>query len=216
MKGMEYLASKEKRRLDITTSLGALSVGAIPFAASLTASCVASKSLRPIFVQARKGYQDEMFNVYKLRTLNDAVVASTEAKEYGTFDPRAGKIGTMLRVTGIDEFPQLLNIVEGSMSFVGPRPVPAPVLDRWRESDPILFDEWLDACKAAKAGLISPGTLIRKTTAERSDDLFASSMRADMDYIDNATLGQDLKLIGSAALKVAEMGLVLAHLKNTA
>ncbi|PKQ69889.1 sugar transferase [Raineya orbicola] len=66
------------------------------------------------FVQVRPGYQCKPFKIYKFRTLKD-----TE----GTDEERATSLGRFLRKTNLDELPQMLNILKGEMSWVGPRPL---------------------------------------------------------------------------------------------
>ena len=71
----------------------------------------------PIYSQKRPGYKNQSFIIYKFKTLIDKKCRSYSSRKQ-TF-----KFGTVLRKTGIDEMPQLLNILKGEMSFIGPRPL---------------------------------------------------------------------------------------------
>ena len=71
----------------------------------------------PIYSQKRPGYMNESFNIYKFKTLIDK-----KCRRYRS-QKKTFKFGTILRKTGIDEMPQLLNILKGEMSFIGPRPL---------------------------------------------------------------------------------------------
>ena len=75
----------------------------------------------PIYFQERLGINGKKFNVFKLRSMvKDAEINGPQwANEH---DPRITKVGSFIRKTRIDELPQLLNILRGDMSFVGPRP----------------------------------------------------------------------------------------------
>ncbi|MBN2062136.1 MAG: sugar transferase, partial [Deltaproteobacteria bacterium] len=99
-------------------------------------------------------------------------------------DPRIiPYIGTFLRKTGIDEMPQLLNILKGEMSLVGPRPpIPAEV-DK--------YDRWQMRRLSMKPGL----TCLWQVSPNRNDLSFDQWMKIDLEYIDNWTLFLDFKII---------------------
>ena len=71
----------------------------------------------PIYFQKRPGYMNKSFIIYKFKTLIDKKCRSYKSQK------KTFKFGTLLRKTGIDEMPQLLNILKGEMSFIGPRPL---------------------------------------------------------------------------------------------
>lgn len=71
----------------------------------------------PIYIQTRPGYMNKRFLIYKFKTLIDS-----KCKVYKSHN-KTFKFGTFLRKTGIDEMPQLFNILKGEMSFIGPRPL---------------------------------------------------------------------------------------------
>lgn len=73
------------------------------------------------FLQERLGLHGRVFKVYKFRSMSQGVNKMSGGKLYEN-DPRITKIGAFIRKTSIDELPQLINILRGEMSFIGPRP----------------------------------------------------------------------------------------------
>ena len=71
----------------------------------------------PLYFQKRPGYKNKTFTIYKFKTLIDK-----KCKTY-KFNKKTFKFGILLRKTGVDELPQLVNILKGEMSFIGPRPL---------------------------------------------------------------------------------------------
>ena len=118
-----------KRPLDAFLATGAL----IVFSPILliTAVLVRTKLGSPVlFCQERPGKDEKIFRLYKFRTMTD------ERDENGELLPdevRLTKFGRMLRSTSLDELPELLNIIKGDMSVVGPRPLLVRYIDRYNE-----------------------------------------------------------------------------------
>lgn len=75
-----------------------------------------------LFVQTRAGYKGKPFKIYKFRTMIDGAEKVGTKVFTAADDPRVTKVGRVLRNTSLDEIPQLLNIIKGDMSLVGPRP----------------------------------------------------------------------------------------------
>ena len=120
-----------KRAFDITASLFALIVLSPLFLIVMLLIFVTDPG-NPFFVQQRVGKDGKIFNIYKFRSMHkDAekrkkdLLIHNEA-DGPTFkiadDPRVTKIGAFIRKTSIDELPQLVNILKGEMSVIGPRP----------------------------------------------------------------------------------------------
>lgn len=89
------------------------------------------------FLQERIGYQGQPFTVYKFRTMKTTVANSIQERDLAITrdrDDRITTIGRFLRMSRIDEIPQILNILKGEMSWIGPRPE-AAVLSRWYEQE---------------------------------------------------------------------------------
>lgn len=164
-----------KRCFDIVFSALALIILFLPLVIIAIVIVIDSPGASPIFIQKRVGYKGKIFNFYKFRSMVpnaesmlDSLLDKNEM-EGPVFkikeDPRITKVGRFIRSSSIDELPQLINILKGDMSFVGPRPaLPREVEqydDRARERlevkqgltcywqimpsrNSLTFDEWLD------------------------------------------------------------------------
>ncbi|MGE3775177.1 MAG: exopolysaccharide biosynthesis polyprenyl glycosylphosphotransferase, partial [Gammaproteobacteria bacterium] len=111
----------EKRLFDIVASLFLLSL-TLPFML-VTALAILLESGRPIFyTQRRVGLRGECFNVIKFRSMRTDAEVDGKPVWAAKEDNRVTGVGRFIRKTRIDELPQLLNVLKGDMSFVGPRP----------------------------------------------------------------------------------------------
>jgi lipopolysaccharide/colanic/teichoic acid biosynthesis glycosyltransferase len=128
-----YYFSSRKRILDITLAC-ILLVGLLPVLTGIALVILITSGWPAIFSQQRVGKDKKIFTMYKFRTMY--VGAHKDQKKYAklnespfpafklTNDPRFVGIGKWLSKTGLDELPQLINILKGEMSFIGPRPLP--------------------------------------------------------------------------------------------
>jgi exopolysaccharide biosynthesis polyprenyl glycosylphosphotransferase len=124
-----------KRVVDIVGSLIGLILLAPLFAAVAAAICATSG--RPIFyMQDRIGQGGRLFRIIKFRSMKPDAEGETGPIWASDHDSRCTRIGDWLRHTNIDEFPQLLNVLRGDMSLVGPRPERPMFVERFREGVP--------------------------------------------------------------------------------
>ena len=146
-----------------------------------------------LFVQERVGYNKRRFKLYKFRTMiKEAEKQQAELEDHNEMsgpvfkirdDPRITGIGEILRRTSIDELPQLLNVVRGDMSLVGPRPLPVRDYGRFDE-------EW-----QKRRFSVKPGMTCLWQINGRNEIPFEDWMRLDMEYIDNWSLVLDFKIL---------------------
>jgi lipopolysaccharide/colanic/teichoic acid biosynthesis glycosyltransferase len=180
-----------KRGLDILGS----TVGLILLSPLLGIVSVLIKLSSPgpvIFKQNRAGLGGRSFVLYKFRTMVvDAEARKRDLMAFNeqdgpafkiTNDPRMTRIGSLLRKTSIDEFPQLWNVLNGDMSLVGPRPLPCEESD---ECDP-----W-----QRKRLDVTPGITCIWQVKGRSTVTFAEWCRMDINYIRNLKLFHDIKIL---------------------
>ena len=152
-----------------------------------------SPGASPIFVQTRVGRDGKTFNFYKFRSMcpnaeekltellgqNEMEGPAFKMKD----DPRITRVGKFIRKTSIDELPQLINVLLGQMSIVGPRP-PLP-----REVEQ--YDEY-----AMQRLLVTPGlTCIWQVQPHRNDLSFDEWLELDIQYIRQSNFAQDWKII---------------------
>ncbi|MEZ5139819.1 MAG: sugar transferase [Acidimicrobiales bacterium] len=188
-----------KRSFDV---VGAV-VGLILTSPILLAAAVAVKldSRGPVlFRQVRVGRDSEPFSVLKIRTMvPDAEDRLAELREQNEADgplfkmaddPRITRVGKLLRVTSIDELPQLWNVLTGEMSLVGPRP-----------ALPHETEEW-DALLAQRLR-VKPGITGMWQVSGRSDSSFEDYTRLDLYYVDNWSLATDLAILAKTIPVVA-------------
>ena len=181
-------ASRAKRLMDIVIAAGAL-VFFLPLMLVI-ALLIRLESKGPaLFRQTRGGLRQAPFEIYKFRTMQQIEdgPAISHAKRN---DPRVTSIGGFLRRSSLDELPQLLNVLKGDMSIVGPRPHAVAHDDYYGRLIPCYR-----ARMRAKPGL----TGLAQVTGYRGNVQDLESMAArvarDLDYIENWSLQLDLKLI---------------------
>jgi len=182
-----------KRALDIFVGISALILLMPLLLVVAILICIDSKG-SPLYKQARTGLQGKIFQVYKFRTMHNN--SSQEFKQAELNDPRITRIGGLLRRTSIDELPQLLNVVEGSMSLVGPRPHPVKLDQQFKQLIPLFDSRYL--VKPGITGLAQ----IKGFRGETKDaTAMANRIRFDRTYIANWSLALDLKLLLVTAFK---------------
>ena len=139
-----------------------------------------------IFAQERVGLHNKPFHMYKFRTM----YVQTEEEEHKGWtkkdDPRVTSVGRFLRKTSLDEFPQLFNVLKGDMSLVGPRPERPQYVEKFREEIPRYMIKHQ----------VRPGmTGWAQVNGYRGDTSIRKRIEHDLYYIENWTLGLDVKIL---------------------
>ncbi|HEX5456135.1 MAG TPA: sugar transferase [Candidatus Saccharimonadales bacterium] len=194
-RGIEYLQGPEKRGLDLTVS-SILSLPALGIA-GLTAAALNREVggwRNSLFMQKRVVGDGEII-IPKLRTLHPD---KTQGRlvSYGPQDPRAGTMGRFVRQVGLDETLQMLSVLRGDMSMVGPRPRPQLEFEEYEQADPVLFEEWNEAYHSMKPGIFGSSQLMRHGHAiNGTDEIRVESMRMELQYAEEAALATDLRIL---------------------
>ncbi len=132
-----------------------------------------------IFKQKRPGKDEKEFTLYKFRTMTDA---KGENGELLPDDKRLTKFGLFLRSTSLDELPELINIIKGDMSFVGPRPLLTEYLDLYNEEQRHRHD-------------VRPGLTGLAQVNGRNLLGWKERFNYDIEYVKNINFSEDIKII---------------------
>ncbi|MBN1362665.1 MAG: sugar transferase [Sedimentisphaerales bacterium] len=141
-----------------------------------------------IFRQRRAGRHGVPFTLYKFRTMRVNVDPFGPSPKSG-IDPRLTGVGRWLRETSLDELPQLVNIVRGDMSFVGPRPLYVAQIQEW--------DERQQRRLLVKPGLTGLAQISGRGTLTREEKL-----DLDVQYVDRTSPGLDLRILLATVAQV--------------
>jgi sugar transferase EpsL len=155
-----------------------------PVLAGLAAAIRLTMGRPVLFRQLRPGYQGQPFEVLKFRTMREEDGLSDEE--------RLTRLGVFMRQLSLDELPQLWNILRGDMSFIGPRPLLMEFL-KWYSPEQMRRHD------------VKPGVTGWAQVQGRHAILFSKRLELDVWYVDNRSLGLDLKIIGLTVLKVLTM-----------
>ena len=184
--------SSAKRAFDLAVTLVAAPFGALiaaPFAVSLAVELRGS----PWFVQERVGRGGRPFRMYKLRTMRSAEpdgevdhrVRDWSAELFNPAnrdDPRIGRVGRIARTASVDEIPNLLNVLAGAMSLVGPRPEIPEIVAQYPER----FHRRHD---------VLPGIAGLAQMRGRSDLTYEETLTYDLEYVDSHSVLIDVHIL---------------------
>jgi lipopolysaccharide/colanic/teichoic acid biosynthesis glycosyltransferase len=185
--GMNVFERFVKRIFDLICSFLALIILSPVFlVVSIVLLCQGDGSV--FFRQERIGYKGKPFNILKFRTMRVDSESNGEPRLAAVNDERLTKVGKFLREHHLDELPQLLNVLLGDMSFVGPRPERRYFIEKIRQENPNY-----DYLYMIRPGLTSMATLHNGYT----DTMEKMLKRLDMDleYLQKRSLWLDMKLI---------------------
>lgn len=190
---------KIKRVIDVILASVALILLSPLFAIIAIAIKIDSKG--PVFfAHKRIGKNGKIIKLYKFRSMvinaEELIKSFTpeQMKEYKenyklTNDPRITKVGKFLRKTSLDELPQLINIINGDLSIIGPRPVVADELEKYGVNK----DKFLS---------VTPGLTGYWAANGRSNTTYEQRMEMELYYIDNLSLKMDIKVFFKTILSV--------------
>jgi exopolysaccharide biosynthesis polyprenyl glycosylphosphotransferase len=191
MRGRHFYEGVVKRALDLMlSSLGLLAV--LPIWLLVVAAIRVESPGPAIFVQERVGLRGRRFRFYKFRSMyvdaekRLADVMTQNEVDGPVFkirnDPRVTRVGAFLRRTSLDELPQLVNVLMGEMSLVGPRPPLPREVEQYRPSDAVRLN-------------VKPGLTCLWQISGRSNVSFDDWMELDREYIRNLSLWLDVSIL---------------------
>jgi lipopolysaccharide/colanic/teichoic acid biosynthesis glycosyltransferase len=139
-----------------------------------------------LYAQERMGLDGRVFRIFKFRTMVPDAERDTGAVWSSSGDPRRTRLGAFLRRTGLDELPQLWNVLRGDMSLVGPRPERPALIEEFRREVPGYMLR-----HKVRAGL----TGWAQIHGWRGNTSLHERLEHDIDYIQNWSLGLDLRIL---------------------
>jgi undecaprenyl phosphate N,N'-diacetylbacillosamine 1-phosphate transferase len=166
-----------KRMLDVLISLPLL-ILSLPVMLLISILLLITGHARVFFVQKRAGFKDKPFNLIKFRTMTD------ERDKQGVLLPDAKRltaVGAFIRKTSMDELPQLINVLQGKMSLIGPRPLLVEYL-------PLYNDE------QRKRHMVRPGITGWAQVNGRNEISWEKKFEYDVWYVNNLSFAIDCKI----------------------
>lgn len=196
--GIEILPQRRAtvRVLDVVVSLLIL-LATLPLIIGIGLAVRLTGSGPIFFRQERSGRDGERFMIVKFRTMVPDATARLEEllsedvdlrrdfdeKAKLQFDPRISAVGNILRPTGLDELPQLWNVLRGQMSMVGPRPLSIGEERRYGPYSPLVWS-------------VKPGITGAWQIGGRNDITYAERVAIDVEYVRSRSLRGDVRLLG--------------------
>jgi len=167
-----------KRILDLLLALTAFLVLS-PIFVIVTIGLYFSNQGQPFFYQARPGLNEKIFKIIKFKSMND------KKDEKGNLLPdiqRLTKVGAFVRKTSLDEIPQLINVIKGDMSLIGPRPLLVKYLPYYTEREKVRHT-------------VRPGITGLAQVTGRNNLMWDERLEIDVKYAENLSFLGDLKII---------------------
>jgi lipopolysaccharide/colanic/teichoic acid biosynthesis glycosyltransferase len=184
-RGAAYLHSRRKRLLDLALACAALVV-ASPVLALAALLIRLETHGHPVYRQRRVGLGGQPFELYKLRTMVSGAEAMGAGLAVDEGDERITRLGAWLRRTSFDEVPNLINVLRGEMSLVGPRPTVQVQVDRY------------DARQRRRLDT-RPGITGWAQVNGRASLPWHERIELDLWYLDHASLILDLRILATTA-----------------
>jgi lipopolysaccharide/colanic/teichoic acid biosynthesis glycosyltransferase len=170
-----------RRLFDVVIASGALLLASPALAAAMLAIRLESRG-PAIYRQRRVGLDGRAFDVFKLRTMVDGAEHIGAGLAINANDSRITRVGAFLRRTSLDELPNLLNVLRGEMSLIGPRPtIPAQV------------DQYTERQRGRLA--VKPGITGWAQVNGRASLPWAERIELDLYYVEHRSLALDLRIL---------------------
>lgn len=182
-----------KRIFDLVLATGLL-IALSPLLALLGIAIKLESSGPAIFRQKRHGFNNQVINVWKFRSMrDDPRAADRMTHQTVADDPRITRIGRFIRQTSIDELPQLINVIKGEMSLVGPRPHAVGMTTEEQEVQNIV-GEYAHRHRA-KPGITGWAQINGSRGPVHTKELVCERVRLDMEYVNRSSLWFDMYII---------------------
>ncbi len=169
---------KVKRVMDVVLAIVLLMIFAIPMA--IVAICIKIEDGDPIIYKSKRMGKDlKVFDIYKFRSMK---THREELHSELSHEQMVTKVGKFIRKTSLDELPQLINILKGEMSFIGPRP--------WIPE----YYEWFTEEQKRRVEVLPGISGLAQVKGRNGINIF-KKIQYDIEYIDHMSFQQDVKLV---------------------
>lgn len=185
-----------KRIFDIISSLVVLTMG-LPFFILIAFLIGIGSKGGVFFIQQRVGKNNRNFGLFKFRTMRSDSEKAGQITVGGK-DPRITKIGYFLRKFKLDEFPQLINVIQGDMSIIGPRPEVRRYVDMYSKEQLKVLSVRPGLSDFASIEYINENELLGKSdNPEKTyvEEIMPAKLQLNLKYIEQKSFGTDIKLI---------------------
>ena len=185
-----------KRFFDITSSLIVLTIG-LPFFIIISLLIALDSKGGVFFIQQRVGKHNKDFGLFKFRTMRRGSEKAGQITVGGK-DPRITKTGYLLRKFKLDEFPQLLNVILGDMSIIGPRPEVRRYVDIYSKEQLKVLAVRPGLSDFASIEYINENELLGKSeNPEKTyiEEIMPAKLKLNLKYIQQKSFSTDIKLI---------------------
>ena len=185
-----------KRIFDIISSLVVLTMG-LPFFILIAFLIGIDSKGGVFFIQQRVGKNNRNFGLFKFRTMRSNSEKAGQITVGGK-DPRITKIGYFLRKFKLDEFPQLLNVIKGDMSIIGPRPEVRRYVDMYSKEQLKVLSVRPGLSDFASIEYINENELLGQSdNPEKTyiEEIMPAKLQLNLKYIEQKSFGTDIKLI---------------------
>ena len=183
---MHKVCAAAKRAVDLVGAAIGLALASPVLAACALAVRLESGRAGVLFRQQRVGRDGKPFTILKFRSLTPASDRESQVRWNINTDDRVGRVGRILRSTSLDELPQLVNVLRGDMSLVGPRPERPFFVEQFERT----YGGYADRHRVP-VGI----TGWAQIHGLRGDTSIADRVRFDNNYVENWSIGLDLKIM---------------------
>lgn len=184
------------RTFDLILSLVLLTL-LLPFFAVIAIAILLDDGLPVLFIQKRIGKNGQEFNLFKFRSMRKNADQLGQLT-VGERDPRILKSGFFIRKYKLDELPQIFNVINGTMSVVGPRPEVKEFVDLYSEEQRRVLQVRPGITDLASIKFRNENEILAKSSNSRQtyiDQIMPEKIRLNMDYIDNKSVSKYFSVI---------------------